>query len=240
MQFLQTVLVHSMWNYDPANYWICSLYDIQLFIFSFVWKPPGGAVLFFTDSSCKIKVLLWFCSSDWIISCWGGCCSINQQRQLVLIVLWWDTSGNSVTQLSLGWTHTVAAATLHPLMLLVTVCVVSPFMTPRRQLQHHPNTHTPLVAICRNPRQNIARIEGMICLECRTNEENDVDTFSSWRWLFICLYMDIYSKLPESRLIVIYLKWGQIHCNQCETFFFTRTHVFFSLSLSVPSLLTRG
>lgn len=53
--------------------------------FSFVWKPPGGAVLFFTDSSCKIKVLLWFCSSDWIISCWGGCCSINQQRQLVSV-----------------------------------------------------------------------------------------------------------------------------------------------------------
>lgn len=48
-----------------------------------MWKPPGGAVLFFTDSSCKIKVLLWFCSSDWIISCWGGCCSMNQQRQLV-------------------------------------------------------------------------------------------------------------------------------------------------------------
>lgn len=39
------------------------------------------------------------------MSCWGGCCSINQQRQLALIVLWWDTSGNSVTQLSLGRTH---------------------------------------------------------------------------------------------------------------------------------------
>lgn len=36
--------------------------------------------------------------------------------------------------------------------------------------------------------------------------------------------MDIYSKLPENRLIVIYLKWGQIQtlCNQCDTlcFFF--------------------
>lgn len=37
--------------------------------------------------------------------------------------------------------------------------------------------------------------------------------------------MDIYSKLPENRLIVIYLKWGQMQtlCNQCDTlciFFF--------------------
>lgn len=31
--------------------------------------------------------------------------------------------------------------------------------------------------------------------------------------------MDIYSKLPENRLIVIYLKWGQMQtlCNQCDT-----------------------
>lgn len=50
MQFLQTVLVHSMWNYDPANYWICSLYDIQLFRFLFfficVETPRGRCSIF--------------------------------------------------------------------------------------------------------------------------------------------------------------------------------------------------
>lgn len=66
--------------------------------------------------------------------------------------------------------------------------------------RHHWSTlpctkQPPLVAVCRN---SAAAIEGMIGLECRKkNEEHDIPALSSWRWLRIYLYMDIYSKLPE-------------------------------------------
>lgn len=243
MQFLQTVLVHSMWNYDPANYWICSLYDIQLFRFLFfficVETPRGRCSIFhwfkLQNKSASLVLLIrldYFLLRRMLLHQSAATVSVD----CIVVRRFRKLSHSVVSGLN---SHSRCSHTPSTNAIGHSVCGFSLHDSKKATATPSKPPPPPAVAICRNPRQNFARIEGMICLECRTNEENEIDTFSSWRCLFICLYMDIYSKLPESRLIVIYLKWGQIHCNQCETFF-TRTHVFFSLSLSVPSLLTRG
>lgn len=141
----------KLWSCKRLN---LSLYDIQLFRFFFSLicvESAGGAVLFFTDSSCKMKVLLWFCSSDWIASCWGGRYSITQQRQLAFdCIVMRHFRKLSHSAVSGPSSHSHCSHTPPTSAIGHSVCGFS--LHDSKKATATSSKHHPPVAACRNPR----------------------------------------------------------------------------------------
>lgn len=122
--------------------------------------PPGGAVLFFSASLVLLIRLGRFLLRGTLLhhSAAFDCIVMRHFRKL---------SPSAVSGLD---SHSRCRRTPPTSAIGHSVCGFS--LRHSKKATATPSKHHPPVAACRNPRGKtfFARIEGMICLECRTNE----------------------------------------------------------------------
>lgn len=177
-----------MWNYDPANFWTGSQFDTRSFWCSFELEPPGGRCSVTLTPVATYNCVCGLGQSDWTISRSGR--SSTHQRCVDCI---------ATGRLS-KWGHFAATPLVHNW---------SPALTPPKQ------PHLVAALHCRNSYRSNWRNDSS--LECRKEMRSVTFLLQRAGDDFVCTYIWTYIPNYLSRLIVIYLKWGQIHCNQCQT-----------------------